>query len=659
LQVSLSSKRSVTELAIHELCVITASQELTPAEKLQALLRLGSQRLGLSTGVVSGVSDERVEVLAAHDGWGRIEAGDSFPLAEVYCSAALAAPGPVAFERATGTRWADHSAHGPAGVEAYVGIALRANGELLGTLAFHDPSPRRAPFTDIELDLVRLMGVWVGSELERREVDRMKRQFVSMVSHELRTPLTSVRGALGLLASGRMGHLDERGQRMLGIAAQNTDRLVRLINDILDLEKIESGQIEMQVSPAGAARLLSDAAEEMRETAERAGVTLELSAGAELVSADHNRIVEVLTKLIGNAIAYSPAGGVVRVRAAGTGAMVRFEVEDRGPGVPPDRLDRIFEKFEQADSSDTRRKGGSGLGLPIARGIVQQHGGEIGVESRPGEGSRFYFTLPVPAIAPATARPAPEPPLVLICDDDPGVCRFLQLALESRGYLTQAAQSGEEIISLATRQRPAVILLDFQLSGIDGRDTLSVLHQWDETRDIPVIMLSGQGPEATGISAGEIVAWIEKPIELTLLFDTLVRALECTSLHADVLVVEDDEQLAQVLAESLSAHGLTSYHARTGAEAVRVARTLPFDLLVLDVKLPDRDGFSVVESMRGQTRLRDLPLLVFSAFHLDHEQRDRLRMGPTEFLVKSQQPVPHLGDRAAALLGRTTAPLPT
>jgi CheY-like chemotaxis protein len=248
---------------------------------------------------------------------------------------------------------------------------------------------------------------------------------------------------------------------------------------------------------------------------------------------------------------------------------------------------------------------------------------------------------------------------VLICDDDPGVCRFLQLALESRGYLTQAAQSGEEIISLATRQRPAVILLDFQLSGIDGRDTLSVLHQWDETRDIPVIMLSGQGPEATGISAGEIVAWIEKPIELTLLFDTLVRALECTSLHADVLVVEDDEQLAQVLAESLSAHGLTSYHARTGAEAVRVARTLPFDLLVLDVKLPDRDGFSVVESMRGQTRLRDLPLLVFSAFHLDHEQRDRLRMGPTEFLVKSQQPVPHLGDRAAALLGRTTAPLPT
>jgi DNA-binding response OmpR family regulator len=124
-------------------------------------------------------------------------------------------------------------------------------------------------------------------------------------------------------------------------------------------------------------------------------------------------------------------------------------------------------------------------------------------------------------------------------------------------------------------------------------------------------------------------------------------------------VVEDDEQLAQVLAESLSAHGLTSYHARTGAEAVRVARTLPFDLLVLDVKLPDRDGFSVVESMRGQPRLRDLPLLVFSAIHLDHEQRDRLRMGPTEFMVKSQQPVPHLGDRAAALLGRAAAPLPT
>jgi CheY-like chemotaxis protein len=244
---------------------------------------------------------------------------------------------------------------------------------------------------------------------------------------------------------------------------------------------------------------------------------------------------------------------------------------------------------------------------------------------------------------------------VLICDDDPAVCRFLQLALESRGYLTHAAQSGEEMISLATRQRPAVILLDFQLGGIDGRDTLSVLRQWSETRDIPVILLSGQGPEATGISAAEIVAWIEKPIELPALFDALVRALEFTPLHADVLLVEDDEQLAQVLAESLSARGLTSFHARTGAEAIRVARTLPFDLLVLDVTLPDRDGFSVVESMRAQARLRDLPLLVFTALHLDQEQRERLRMGPTEFLVKSQQPVPLLGERAAALLGRTAS----
>jgi CheY-like chemotaxis protein/anti-sigma regulatory factor (Ser/Thr protein kinase) len=362
----------------------------------------------------------------------------------------------------------------------------------------------------------------------------------------------------------------------------------------------------------------------------------------------------VLTGLIGNAVKHSSAGSVVRLTATPAGSEIRFVVEDRGPGIAPERLERIFERFEQVDSSDSRSVGGSGLGLTLARGIVRTHGGTISVESRVGEGSRFIFTLPRPPRAAAT-RPAPEPPLVLICDDDQAVCRFLQLMLEARGYRTGVAHSGEEIISLAARQRPAVILLDFQLSGINGRDTLSLLRQWTETRDIPVIMMSGQGQEESGIGESEIVAWIEKPIEQSLLFDALVRAFEGTPLHADVLLVEADDALAQVLTESLFLRGLSSYHVRTGAEAVRLARTLPFDLLVLEVGLPDRDGFAVVESIRGQSRLRNLPLLVYSAIQLDEPEMERLRMGPTEFLVKSRQPVRHLGDRAIALLGRATA----
>jgi signal transduction histidine kinase/CheY-like chemotaxis protein len=643
-----------TQLAIHELGGIVASGSLQPEEKLEALLRLGCRHFSLSTCVVSTVEGEISTILACHDAWGVHRAGDVAPLRERFCSAVVSGSGPVAFERATGTRWEEHPAHHEAGVEAYLGAALRVNGRLAGTLAFHDPSARALPFSESEVDFLQLLAQMVASELERRDVDRIKREFVSVVSHELRTPLTSVRGALGLLASGRMGQLDERGQRMLEIAGQNTDRLVRMINDILDLERIQSGEMEMRPAPESAASLLDSAVEEMRALAERAGVSIEVEVGEERVFAHRERIVQVLTGLIGNAVKHSSAGSVVRLTATPAGSEIRFVVEDRGPGIAPERLERIFERFEQVDSSDSRSVGGSGLGLTLARGIVRKHGGTISVESRVGEGSRFIFTLPRPPRA-AAARPAPEPPLVLICDDDQAVCRFLQLMLEARGYRTGVAHSGEEIISLAARQRPAVILLDFQLSGINGRDTLSLLRQWTETRDIPVIMMSGQGQEESGIGESEIVAWIEKPIEQSLLFDALVRAFEGTPLHADVLLVEADDALAQVLTESLFLRGLSSYHVRTGAEAVRLARTLPFDLLVLEVGLPDRDGFAVVESIRGQSRLRNLPLLVYSAIQLDEPEMERLRMGPTEFLVKSRQPVRHLGDRAIALLGRATA----
>ena len=616
--------RQAAELAIRELGSIVASGDLAHDEKLRALLRLGCRHLGVSTGIVSRVEGGRTIILAANDEWGMLEVGDVVP-----------------------SDWP----------EAHTGVPLQVNARHYGTLVFHDPTPRDLPFGDVEVDFLQLLAQLLVTVLERRELERMKQEFLSVVSHELRTPLTSVRGALGLLASGRLGALDERGQRMLAIAGQNTDRLVQMINDILDLERMQSGAMELKMGSASAGELIRAALEEVRPAADRAGVRLEFEASETPVVAHRDRIVQVLSNLAGNAVKYSRAGSLVSVRAESRGGTVRFEVEDNGPGIPADRLERIFQRFEQVDSSDTRTAGGSGLGLAIARGIVEQHGGNIAVESRLGEGSRFHFDLQLFGRRQPAARPAPEPPLVLICDDDQAVCRFLELALEARGYHARSVQSGEEIVTLAARHSPAVILLDFQLSGIDGRDTLSLLRQWPETRRIPVIMLSGQRREESGIGESEIVAWIDKPIDQASLFDALLRAFEGTPLHADVLVVEDDEELAEVVAESLSVSGLSSYHTRTGADALRLARTLPFDLLVLDVRLPDRDGFAVVESMRGQARLQNLPLLVVSAADLDEPDRARLRMGPTEFLVKSQQPVRYLGDRAIALLGRPSAPV--
>jgi PAS domain S-box-containing protein len=228
----------------------------------------------------------------------------------------------------------------------------------------------------------------------QREVSRMKDEFLSVVSHELRTPLTAIRGSLGLLASGRMGTLEERGQRMLEIAAQNSDRLVRLINDLLDIEKIESGKEEMRKEGLDVARLVGEALESMQPLAEAAGVKLQAAATNTSIVADRDRILQVLTNLISNAVKFSKPGGTVSVRVEARKDDVLVSVRDEGRGIPSDKLETVFERFQQVDSSDARQKGGTGLGLPIARSIVQQHGGRLWAESELGKGSTFSFTLP-------------------------------------------------------------------------------------------------------------------------------------------------------------------------------------------------------------------------------------------------------------------------
>ncbi|HET6764701.1 MAG TPA: ATP-binding protein [Longimicrobiaceae bacterium] len=242
---------------------------------------------------------------------------------------------------------------------------------------------------------------------ERREVERLKDEFVSVVSHELRTPLTALRGSLGLLASGRAGQMPPHGQRLLDIAVQNADRLVRLINDILDLERLRAGKQELECRATTAAELMRSTADVMEAMAERAGLRLTVAASPLPVFADPDRILQVLTNLVSNAIKFSPSGAEVALSAELRNGDVRFAVADQGRGVPADKLELIFERFQQVDSSDARQKGGTGLGLAICRGIVEQHGGRIWAESQPGRGRTFLFTLPY---RPDEARGGDAPP---------------------------------------------------------------------------------------------------------------------------------------------------------------------------------------------------------------------------------------------------------
>lgn len=230
---------------------------------------------------------------------------------------------------------------------------------------------------------------------ERLAVERLKDEFISMVSHELRTPLTSVRGALGLLATGTAGHLEPRAARMVEVATVSTDRLVRLINDILDVEAMAAGKLAIHPRPTIARSLVEVAVQEMAGLAESSGVHIRMGPVEGFVLADLDRIVQTLGNLLGNAVKFAEAGSTIELGATVASGQVRFDVVDSGPGIPADQLEKIFEPFRQVDGSDTRQKGGTGLGLAISRGLVERHGGRIWATSELGQGTTVSFTLPV------------------------------------------------------------------------------------------------------------------------------------------------------------------------------------------------------------------------------------------------------------------------
>ena len=491
-----------------------------------------------------------------------------------------------------------------------------------------------SPMRDEHGEPLELVAV-VQDVTSRKDAERVKDEFISVTSHELRTPLTSIRGALGLLAGGVVGELPGSARRMLDVAVMSTDRLIRLINDILDLERLTSGKLSLSLEACDAAGLVSRAVEEIRGAADEVEVVVRAGSVDGRVWADPDRILQTLTNLVGNAIKFSPPSATVEVSATVEGDHVRFTVEDHGPGIPADQLETVFERFRQVDSSDSRTKGGTGLGLAICRTIVEQHGGRIWAESVLGAWTKLSFTLPVVA---DLEEENPEDrlcePGVLVCDDDAAIREVVKTMLEASGYRVWTAASGEEALAVAGDRHPDVIVLDLLLPGIDGRETAHALKGQEETADIPVVVLSVLSAEQMAVEGA--ASRVEKPIEEDALLTALRHALGAD--HRQALVVEDDPQLAEVLQMTLARHGLEVRHARTGREAMRLGRAIVPDLLVLDLALPDGDGYSVVEWMREQRWLSTVAVLVYSAFDLDEADRSRLRLGETTFLTKGRTP---------------------
>ncbi|MBD2205884.1 response regulator [Calothrix sp. FACHB-1219] len=498
---------------------------------------------------------------------------------------------------------------------------------------------------------------------ERKQIERMKDEFVSVVSHELRTPLTSIHGSLGMLTSGLLPPTSEQGKRLLQIATDSTDRLVRLINDILDIERIESGRVKMEREVCNIADLIESAVNIMQPLAERAGVKLSISSLSLELWIDPDRIVQTLTNLLSNAIKFSPPGATVWLVATQEENEVMFTVKDTGRGIPEDKLDSIFERFQQVDSSDSRNHDGTGLGLAICQSIVQQHGGKIWVESTLEQGSTFYFAIPIER-SPETSETFPPhqhseainhyAPLVLVCDDDPFISKELQKLLETGGYRVVTVTTGEEAIALAASQHPDVILLDLLMPGMNGWETMAVLKERPDTKDIPIVICSVYKPSVNSQSNVDFADWVSKPVPENYLLQSLRQVVAKSSKRVRILIVEDDRDLAQLLITLLERHDIETFLAQTGREAIHLSQQVNPDLLILDLILPESDGFAVVDWLKKHNQLCSTPVVVYSAKDLDESERNRLKLGHTEFLTKGRVTTQEFEHRVMELLQRMT-----
>jgi PAS domain S-box-containing protein len=334
----------------------------------------------------------------------------------------------------------------------------------------------------------------------RRELERLKDEFVSIVSHELRTPLTSIRGALGLLASGKLAAAPEKASRMLTVAVANTDRLIRLINDILDVERINSGSVSMEFAWCSAGDVATEVIEALQPVAEQAGVRLTMQGDDVRVWGDVDRLTQTLTNLVSNAIKFSHRDSIVAIAFASTHAGVECEVRDSGRGIPRDKLESVFERFQQVDASDAREKGGSGLGLAICRSIVAQHGGRIWAEQNAGGGSVFKFVLPQTQDAAAntptfdTAGPDERSSRVLVIEDDVALAQVTALALESRGLSVETAHSGAEALAWIARSSPDILIVDLGLPDMGGLEVIAKIRRHTAGTNVRTIVYTAADP---------------------------------------------------------------------------------------------------------------------------------------------------------------------
>ncbi len=482
--------------------------------------------------------------------------------------------------------------------------------------------------------------VWDGTLFdisEEKRNEQLRNDFISTVSHELRTPLTSIRGSLGLVAAGAAGEMSSKAAKLVAIAHSNSERLVRLINDILDIEKIETGNMPFAPRPSQLRSLTEEGVEASRDYLTERGVSIEIKdeAPGAVAVVDPDRFHQLIANLLSNAIKFSPQNGHVEVRLTRSADYLRVSVKDEGAGIPEAFRDRIFGKFEQADASDTRAQGGTGLGLSIVKAIVERLGGQISFDSEVGVGTIFHVDLPeargaenIGVDVGQAADPKTGEKRILICEDDPDVATVIAHMIDELGLATDIAPDVATARAFLARNHYMAMTLDIKLGDGSGIALYHELRSMHRCADLPVIVVSAVADETRKTLNGQavgIVDWLAKPIDSDRL-TSVIRdvAADDSRGGAKILHVEDDEGVLQVISASLG-DGVDITGAGTIAEARQKLDAEHFDLVILDLSLPDGSGASLLCDIPANTAI-----VIFSAYEIDDDLASRVHAALTK-----------------------------
>jgi signal transduction histidine kinase/DNA-binding response OmpR family regulator len=469
---------------------------------------------------------------------------------------------------------------------------------------------------------------------EAERGSKFKDQFLSTMSHELRTPLNAVLGFSDLLSDESYGPLNERQKRYVDHIHTGGKHLLTLISDILDLSKIEAGRMELATENLSLELAFAEALSVMRPLGDKKSHKLSHQVQPGLVvRADATRFRQVLMNLLGNAIKFTPDGGLIQLNASSVGENVRIEVRDNGPGIPPEEQKRIFEAFYRLRESGARTEG-TGLGLAITHRLVELHGGELSLESEVGRGSCFHFMLPAALGArhwissKSPQLPSlPRLPRVLVIEDDKTAAQLIQAQLISTGYEVLICQEPQKALERAIQFQPGAITLDIVMKPKNGWEVLAQLKRDSRTAQIPIIVVSilDQPGMGTLLGADE---YLVKPVEKSSLLAALARRINAKLVSGrvkPVLVVEDDAPTREFITEMLTAQGHAVVTASDGAQArAQVNLHLP-ELVILDLGLPDISGLELIAEWRSSPRTADLPVFVLTSLDLSKEDQNYLR----------------------------------